>query len=108
MSEVTNDQEESSLLSRRESQEKFMEDELDKINKEIIQQAAAWGKYRELAISRIYEVLKRYSLSFKVFGSHTCGLAIPSSDIDICVDPTIVNYFIVSFREYRDKIIMAL
>ena len=61
-----------------------------------------------MAINRVASILEQLHLSFQVYGSYACDLTIPKSDVDICVDPTIVNFFYTSFCSYRDKIIMSL
>ena len=61
-----------------------------------------------MAINRIAAILQELHLSFQVYGSYACGLTIPNSDVDICIDPTIVNFFYASFCSYRDKIVMSL
>ena len=85
-----------------------MDEEFNKIHHEILQQSNSWNKHRQTALNRISEIFLRYGLTFRIFGSYAYGLAIPSSDIDICVSPTIINYFMISFTTYRQKIIMAL
>lgn len=70
--------------------------------------AKKWNKYQEVAINRLISVLASYSLSYQIFGSYANGLAIPDSDVDICISPTITDYFYSSFCTYREKVIMSL
>ena len=82
--------------------------ELEKIYRKVSEKTDQGDKYRRVAVNRIGAVLQQLHLSFQVYGSYACGLTIPNSDVDICVDPTIVNFFYASFCSYRDKIIMSL
>lgn len=67
-----------------------------------------WNRYQEIAINRLLSILSSYNLSYQVFGSYANGLAIPKSDVDICISPTITDYFYSSFCTYREKVIMSL
>jgi hypothetical protein len=53
-------------------------------------------------------VFAQHKLSFKVYGSSSCDAALPTSDIDIVVDPSIVDYFFFSYANYKKKIINSL
>jgi hypothetical protein len=59
-------------------------------------------------INRLMHVFGQQKLSFKVYGSCSCDAAVPTSDIDIVVDPSIVDYFFFSYANYKKKIINSL
>ena len=67
----------------------------------MMEQSKIANKLKKIAINRIGNILSAFNLSFRIFGSYTYGLSLPSSDVDICVDPTIVHYFYGSFCNYR-------
>lgn len=67
-----------------------------------------YNKQRKIVINRLSYIFAQHELSFKIYGSTCCDVALPSSDIDIVVDPSIVNYFYFSYSNYRKKIINSL
>jgi DNA polymerase sigma len=52
--------------------------------------------------------LNRWGISIKIFGSCATGLALANSDIDLAVDPSILNYFYAVFGSNKEKVSMAL
>lgn len=59
--------------------------------------ANSYGPYRMVAFNRILYLLRAWSVGIKVFGSCATGLALANSDIDVAVDPSILNYFYAMF-----------
>jgi DNA polymerase sigma len=81
---------------------------IDKIYSRLSEKSATYDKYRKIGVNRIGYILEKLHLSFQVYGSYACGVTTPESDVDICIDPTIVHFFYASFSSYRQKIHMSL
>lgn len=61
-----------------------------------------------MAFNRIQYLLSSWGVSIKIFGSCATGLALANSDIDLAVDPSILNYFYAVFGNNKEKVCMAL
>ena len=80
---------------------KLAHEEFGKVCEEFTRRVNKWNKYQTVAINRLVTILGSYNLSFQVFGSSANGLAIPNSDVDVCISPTIIDFFYSSFCTYR-------
>lgn len=70
--------------------------------------ANSYSPYRLVAFNRIQYLLSALGISIKIFGSCATGLALANSDIDLAVDPSILNYFYTVFGNGKEKVCMAL
>ena len=62
---------------------------------------------RRVAYNRLFWLLSPFGASLKVFGSWATGFILGDSDIDVAVDPLILQYFVGCYSS-RDRVVAAL
>lgn len=78
--------------------ENKLEDDLEEWTNSISESANKLHEARVKAYRRVMEFFGIFSVKTKLFGSCACGIAIDSSDVDMAIGESILDFF-----PYRDS-----